>query len=72
LNPADAHLYDLVLNTGILDLESVIDLICLALERKAARLSVRTGELGPGIGLPEYPGQPADFSPPETSATQQT
>ena len=66
-NPEDAHLYDLVVNTGILDLESVVDLICFALERKASRLSIPTGELGPGAGLAPYAGQPADFHPPETT-----
>ena len=66
-NAEDAHLYDLVVNSGILDLDSVVDLICLALERKARRLSVKTGELGPGTGLPRYAGQPADFRPPETT-----
>jgi len=67
-NPEDAHLYDLVVNTGILDLESVVDLICLALERKASRLSIPTGKLGPGAGLAPYTDQPADFRPPETTA----
>lgn len=69
LNSADAHLYDLVVNTGTLDLETAIDLICLALERKAKRLSVPSGELGPVTGLERYAGQPADFSPPETTAS---
>jgi len=71
LNPEDAHLYDLIVNTGILDLEAVVDVICLALERKASRLSVSTGKLGPGAGLTRYRGQPADFNPPETTAGQQ-
>jgi cytidylate kinase len=71
LNPDDAHLYDLVVNTGILDLETAVDLICLALERKARRLSVPTGELGPGAGMTRYPGEPADFRPPETTSGQQ-
>ncbi len=66
-DPQDAHLYDLVVNTSVLDLDSVVDLICLALERKARRLSVKTGELGPGTGLPRYAGKPADFRPPETT-----
>ena len=29
--PSDAHLYDIILNTGVLDLDSVVDLIALAL-----------------------------------------
>ena len=62
-SPSDPHLYDLVLNTGILDLESAVDVIDLVLERKARRLSVPTQELGPVVGLPRYPGQPEDFRP---------
>ena len=61
--PGDPHLYDLVLNTGILDLESAVDVIDLVLERKASRLSIPTQELGPAVGLPRYPGQPEDFRP---------
>jgi CMP/dCMP kinase len=71
-NAEDAHLYDLVVNTSVLHLDSVVDLICLALERKARRLSVKTGELGPGTGLPRYAGQPGDFPPPETAAQPPT
>jgi cytidylate kinase len=36
----DENLYDLVLNTGVLDLDTVVDEICLAL-RRAVR-SVQT------------------------------
>jgi cytidylate kinase len=61
--PSDPHLYDLVLNTGILDLDSAVDVISIVLERKARRLSVPVQELGPGVGLPRYPGQPEDFRP---------
>lgn len=63
-NVDDPLLYDLVLNTSVLDLDSAVDLICLALERKAQRLSVPTGELGPAAGLAPYPGRPADLRPP--------
>lgn len=62
-HPADARLYDLVVNTNVLDLESAVDLALLALERKARRLAVATGALGPGVGLPPYPGKPEDFRP---------
>lgn len=65
-HPDDPHLYDLVVNTGIIDLESMVDLITLALARKATRLSTPTGELGPGAGLAQYPGQPGDFRPPQS------
>ena len=61
--PSDPHLYDLVLNTGILDLESAVDVIAIVLERKARRLSAPAQELGPAVGLPHYPAQPEDFRP---------
>jgi cytidylate kinase len=64
-HPSDPHLYDLVLNTGILDLESAVEVIALVLERKAMRLSLPTWEHGPAVGLPGYPGQPEDFRPPQ-------
>lgn len=63
LNPSNPLLYDLVLNTGVLDLDAAVDVISLVLERKAKRLSLSTQELGPVIGLPHYPGQPQDFRP---------
>src|SRR5438874_637384 len=62
-HPGDPHLYDLVLNTGILDLESAVGVISIVLERKASRLSLPAQELGPAVGLPRYPGQPEDFRP---------
>ena len=65
-HPSDPHLYDLVLNTGILDLESVVEVIAIVLEHKARRLSVPTRELGPAVGLPRYPAQPEDFRPPQS------
>jgi cytidylate kinase len=54
-DPAEVTLYDLVLNTAILDLDSVVDLLALALERKGARSATPIGELGPGAGLDPYP-----------------
>jgi cytidylate kinase len=60
--PDDPNLYDLVINSAVLDLDSIVDLICLALEDKASRLSVPAEELGPAAGLAAYPGRPADFS----------
>ena len=60
--PDDPNLYDLVINSAVLDLDSIVDLICLALEDKASRLSVPAEELGPAAGLAPYPGRPADFS----------
>ena len=60
--PDDPHLYDLVINTAVLDLDRIVDLICLALEDKASRLGVPEEELGPAAGLAAYAGRPADFS----------
>ena len=57
----DPHLYDLVIDTAVLDLDSAVDLISLAVERKASRLSVPVEELGPAADLAPYAGQPADF-----------
>ena len=63
-DPSDAHLYDIVLNTGILDLDSAVDVIYLVLERKARRLATPPEALGPVAGLARYPGPPEDFRPP--------
>lgn len=63
--PNDPELYDLVINTGVLDLESAVDLICLALQRKAQRIAVPVAELGAVAGLAPYAGTPADLRPPE-------
>ena len=60
----DPHLYDLVLNTGIIDLNSIVDIITTALERKATRLNVSEDELGPAACVQRYPGQPGDMRPP--------
>ena len=68
----DPMLYDLVINTGVLDLDSAVDLIALALERKASKLTVKTGELGPATGLARYPGQPADLRPPASMMDEDT
>src|SRR5467141_2567903 len=53
----DAHLYDLVLNTSLLDLESAVDIICFTLQQKAKGLATKTGQLGPAAGLARYPTQ---------------
>jgi len=65
-DPQEPHLYDLVINTAVLDLDSAVDLIVLALERKAEQLTVPTGELGPATGMTRYPTQPHDLRPPES------
>jgi cytidylate kinase len=60
-HPDDPKLYDLVINTAVFDLDSAVDLIELALDRKATRLSIPPTELGPAFGLLPYPDQPGDF-----------
>jgi len=62
--PDDAHLYDIVINTAILDLDSAVELLTMALEHKAMRLGTPSGELGPATGMSRYPHQPGDFLPP--------
>lgn len=61
--PQDAHLYDLVLNTSLLDLESAVDVISFTLQQKAKGLATKTGDLGPARGVSRYPDQPEDFRP---------
>ena len=61
--PADAHLYDIVLNTSFLSLDSAVEIISLTLQQKARQLAVKTGELGPALGQPPYPDKPEDFRP---------
>jgi cytidylate kinase len=65
--PDNPDLYDLVINTAVLDLDRCVDLICLALGGKASRLSVPVEELGPAAGLAPYAGKPADFPVPPRS-----
>ncbi|HUZ00274.1 MAG TPA: cytidylate kinase-like family protein [Thermomicrobiaceae bacterium] len=62
--PDDPLLYDVTVNTGVLGLDGTVDLLLLALERKAARLALPASELGPGAGLDRYRGQPVDVMPP--------
>jgi cytidylate kinase len=66
--PDDAHLYDVVINTAILGLDSAVNLICQALVYKASQLSVPVEALGPAAGVSRYPGQPADFPAPSESS----
>ncbi len=67
--PDNPDLYDLVINTAVLDLDRCVDLICLALEGKASRLSMPVEELGPAAGLAPYAGRPADFPVPPRSSS---
>jgi len=63
--PNDAHLYDVVVNSGVLDLDSVVDVVYQTLKYKAQRLDVPDTELGPVVGLGPYPGNPEDLRNPE-------
>src|SRR5712691_5833788 len=60
-HPDDAQLYDLVLNTSLLDLESAVDIVCFTLHEIAKGLATKTSELGPATGLSRYPAPPEDF-----------
>jgi CMP/dCMP kinase len=62
-NPADARLYDLVVNTGVLHLDNAVDLVILALDRKARRVSLPDEALGPGAGLEPYAEPPGNIQP---------
>ncbi len=64
LQSDDPHLYDLVVNSAVLDLDSISSLIITALQDKAKRLTVPAEQLGPGAGLARYPGHPGDLHPP--------
>lgn len=66
-HPDDPLYYDLMVNTAVLDLDSAVDLICLALERKGQKLGTPEAELGPASGMTPYPAPPSDLLPPPSS-----
>lgn len=62
--PDDAHLYDITLNTAVLDLDGCVTLIQRALEVKATRLDLPASALGPAAAhVQPYPEAPEDFTP---------
>lgn len=61
---ADPLLYDLVLNTDVLSLDNIVELISTALICKAEQLKRPTGQLGPGAGMTPYSERSQDFSMP--------
>lgn len=61
MRPDDPHLYDLIVNTGVLSLDQAVALAVGALAMKAGRLDVPEDMLGPGKGLAPYPGELQDF-----------
>ena len=67
-SPDNPLLYDLVVNTGVLSIDYVVDLIVQTLGAKAERLSVNEQELGPVAGLARYPGQERDLPVPPSSS----
>lgn len=72
-DPANPLLYDLVINTAFISLDSAVQLIRAALVDKASRFSLLTTDLGPGAGLSQYPGHSQDFSMrPDGRATETT
>ncbi len=60
---SDSHLYDLIINTSILDLDDAVEIVLLTLQHKAAQLTVKTGELGPAAHVSPYAEKPEDFRP---------
>jgi hypothetical protein len=67
--PGDPHLYDVVVNTGVLAIDDAVDLLATALGHKAQRLGLPEAALGPSAGLQRYPGTPGDLRPPQTEGT---
>jgi CMP/dCMP kinase len=55
--PDEAQLYDVVVNTSRLDLDSVVDLTCLTVDRIG-------GDHEPDAGLTHYHASPAELTPP--------
>jgi cytidylate kinase len=71
--PDDVRLYDITLNTAVLDLDSCVELIVRALEAKATQLTTPAAALGPAGERPApYPEAPEDFqvAPANASADQ--
>jgi cytidylate kinase len=60
----DSLLYDLTINTAVLNLNSAVDLILLALAAKSVTLGLPEEELGPATGQSPYPGKPLDLQTP--------
>ena len=54
-------LYDLVINTMVLDLDSAVLLIEQALIAKSAKEGLPAHDLGPAAGQSRYPGEPEDL-----------
>lgn len=64
--PDEAHLYDLIVNTGALNLDSCVDLIHHALIDKAAHANDPNAAIGSLTQLARYPHPPGDFPAPSS------
>lgn len=67
-DPADAGLYDIVLSSGVLDLNSIVEILALTLEHKKQRLHLPSDALGPGAGVGPYAEAPGNLGPLTTDA----
>lgn len=67
--PDEATLYDLVLNTGAIDLDGCVDLIMRALANRATRVNKPVTALGPLAPMTRYSEPPADFQPSDAPAS---
>src|SRR5260370_507931 len=63
-HPDDPLYYDLMITTGVLDLDSAVELVLLALEHKARTLALPHPGLGPPAGLSPSPPHPPHLPPP--------
>ena len=61
--PDESYLYDLVVNTSRLDLESAVNVIRFTVDEITVELATKTGESEPATGLAHYPTPPEDFPP---------
>jgi CMP/dCMP kinase len=61
--PDESYLYDIVLNTSRLDLESAVNVIMFTVHEIDVGLPTKTAESGPATGLARYPTPPGDFHP---------
>ncbi len=70
--PFQPEQYDLIVNTEVLSLDDAVELIRVALERKAARLALPPDQLGPGAGVSRYPTRPEDVALPQNAGTHES
>jgi CMP/dCMP kinase len=61
--PDESNLYDLIVNSARLDLESAVSVIMFTMHEIDGELPRKTTEPGPATGLARYPTPPEDFHP---------